>query len=51
MPELNKAFYALTPGRQKAYLIYFSSAKQAKTREAHIEKHIDKILNGKGLDD
>jgi uncharacterized protein YdeI (YjbR/CyaY-like superfamily) len=51
MPELNKAFYALTPGRQKAYLLYFSSAKQAKTRETRIEKHIDKILNGKGLDD
>jgi len=51
MPELNKAFYALTPGRQKAYLLYFSSAKQAKTREARIEKYIDKILDGKGLDD
>lgn len=51
MPELNKAFYALTPGRQKAYLLYFSSAKQAKTREARIEKYMDKILNGKGLDD
>lgn len=51
MPELNKAFYALTPGRQKAYLLYFSSAKQAKTREARIEKHLDKILDGKGLDD
>ncbi len=51
MPELYKAFYALTPGRQKAYLLYFSSAKQAKTRETRIEKHIDKILNGKGLDD
>lgn len=51
VPELNKAFYALTPGRQKAYLLYFSSAKQAKTREARIEKYMDKILNGKGLDD
>ncbi|WP_140486544.1 YdeI/OmpD-associated family protein [Flavobacterium sp. GSA192] len=51
MPELNKAFYALTPGRQKAYLLYFSSAKQAKTREARIEKYMDKILDGKGLDD
>ncbi|RVT72302.1 hypothetical protein EOD40_16010 [Flavobacterium sufflavum] len=51
MPELNKAFYALTPGRQKAYLLYFSSAKQSKTREARIEKYMDKILDGKGLDD
>lgn len=51
VPELNKAFYALTPGRQKAYLLYFSSAKQSKTREARIEKHLDKILDGKGLDD
>lgn len=51
MPELNKAFYSLTPGRQKAYLLYFSAAKQAKTREARIEKYIDKILDGKGLDD
>jgi len=51
MPELEKAFYALTPGRQKAYLLYFSAAKQAKTREARIEKYVEKILNGKGLDD
>ncbi|MGM8362992.1 YdeI/OmpD-associated family protein [Flavobacterium sp. ARAG 55.4] len=51
MPELKKAFQTLTPGRQKAYLLYFSSAKQAKTREARIEKYLEKILNGKGLDD
>lgn len=51
MPELKKAFQTLTPGRQKAYLLYFSSAKQAKTREARIEKHLEKILSGKGLDD
>lgn len=51
MPELNKAFCALTPGRQKAYLLYFSSAKQSKTSEARIEKYLDKILDGKGLDD
>lgn len=51
MPELNKAFFSLTPGRQKAYLLYFSAAKQAKTRETRIEKYIDKILDGKGLDD
>lgn len=51
MPELKKAFKALTPGRQRAYLLYFSSAKQVKTREARIEKYLDKILGGKGLDD
>lgn len=51
MPELKTAFYNLTPGRQKGYLLYFSAAKQAKTREARIEKYIEKILTGKGLDD
>jgi len=51
MPELKKAFTALTPGRQRGYLLYFSSAKQAATREARIEKYVDKILNGKGLED
>lgn len=50
-PALKKAFKALTPGRQRAYLLYFASAKQAKTREARIEKYIPQILNGKGLDD
>lgn len=50
-PVLNKAFLALTPGRQRGYLLYFSSAKQAKTREARIEKFTPNILNGKGLDD
>jgi uncharacterized protein YdeI (YjbR/CyaY-like superfamily) len=50
-PALNKAFKALTPGRQRAYLLYFSSAKQAKTREARIEKYTPQILRGKGLDD
>jgi uncharacterized protein YdeI (YjbR/CyaY-like superfamily) len=49
--EVNKAFYALTPGRQKGYLFYFSHAKQAKTREARIEKYYQKILDGKGIDD
>lgn len=49
--EFKKAFYALTPGRQRGYLLFFSSAKQAKTREARIEKYIPKILNGKGIDD
>lgn len=50
-PALKKAFYALTPGRQRGYLLYFSSAKQSKTRESRIEKSIPKILKGKGLDD
>ncbi len=49
--NLKKAFFALTPGRQRAYLFYFSQAKQAKTREARIEKYIPQILDGKGLDD
>lgn len=48
---VKKAFNALTPGRQRGYLLYFSSAKLAKTREARIEKYIPKILKGKGLDD
>src|SRR5690606_2098855 len=48
---LNKAFYSLTPGRQKGYLFYFNQAKQSKTRVARIEKYIPKILNKKGLDD
>jgi len=51
MPELKTAFYALTPGRQRGYLLHFSSAKQAKTREARIEKCMPGILDGKGLDD
>lgn len=50
-PALNKAFRALTPGRQRAYFINISSAKQAKTREARVEKFIPRILEGKGLDD
>ena len=51
MPELKIAFGALTPGKQRGYLLYFSSAKQAKTIQTRIEKHIEKILKGKGLDD
>jgi uncharacterized protein YdeI (YjbR/CyaY-like superfamily) len=51
MPALKTAFEALTPGRQKAYKLYFSSPKQSKTREARVEKSIAQILNGKGLDD
>lgn len=50
-PGLKKAFHALTPGRQRGYLLYFSQAKQSKTREARIEKSIPQILIGKGLDD
>lgn len=48
---LKAAFEALTPGRQKGYLLNFAQPKQAKTREARIEKYIPKILEGKGLDD
>ena len=48
---LKKAFYALTPGRQRGYLLHFSSAKQAKTRESRVEKYIPQILEGKGIDD
>lgn len=50
-PELQEAFEALTPGRQRAYLLHFSSAKQSKTRETRIEKYIPQILQGKGLND
>lgn len=48
---LRKAFYALTPGRQKGYLFYFSQAKQAATRESRIERYYAHILSGKGMDD
>jgi uncharacterized protein YdeI (YjbR/CyaY-like superfamily) len=51
MPALKTAFYALTPGRQRAYLLYFSSAKQSKTRETRIENYLQQILDGKGLND
>jgi uncharacterized protein YdeI (YjbR/CyaY-like superfamily) len=51
MPKLKKAFSGLTPGRQRGYMFYISSAKQAKTREARVEKCIEPILAGKGLDD
>ncbi|MBP1950814.1 YdeI/OmpD-associated family protein [Virgibacillus litoralis] len=50
-PALKTAFEDLTPGRQRAYIIYFSKAKQSKTRESRIEKYIHQILNGKGLND
>jgi uncharacterized protein YdeI (YjbR/CyaY-like superfamily) len=50
-PALKKAFEALTPGRQRAYLLHFSAPKQSKTRAARVEKCIPHILKGKGLDD
>lgn len=48
---LRKAFKALTPGRQRAYLVYFSQPRQSKTREARVEKSMPRILKGKGLND
>jgi uncharacterized protein YdeI (YjbR/CyaY-like superfamily) len=48
---LKTAFDALTPGRQRAYNLYFSAPKQSKTRESRVEKYMQQILNGKGLDD
>lgn len=51
IPDLKTAFYALTPGRQRAYLLHFSQPKLPKTREARVENSIPKILAGKGLDD
>jgi uncharacterized protein YdeI (YjbR/CyaY-like superfamily) len=48
---LKKAFESLTPGRQRGYLLYFSSAKQAKTREERVKKYTKQILAGKGLED
>jgi uncharacterized protein YdeI (YjbR/CyaY-like superfamily) len=50
-PHLKTAFDALTPGRQRAYLLYFSAPRQSKTRESRIEKCTPQILNGKGLND
>lgn len=50
-PALKTAFKALTPGRQRGYLLYFSRAKQSKTRERRVEKYIPHILDGKGLND
>jgi uncharacterized protein YdeI (YjbR/CyaY-like superfamily) len=51
IPDLDAAFYSLTPGRQRAYLLYFAAPKQSKTREARVEKCMPQILNGKGLND
>jgi uncharacterized protein YdeI (YjbR/CyaY-like superfamily) len=50
-PTLKTAFNALTPGRQRAYIFYFSQPKQSKTRESRIETYMQQILDGKGLDD
>ena len=51
LPALKTAFYALTPGRQRGYLFYFSQPKQSKTREARVEKCMQPIFSGKGLND
>ena len=51
IPALKTAFYALTPGRQRAYLLYFSQPKQSKTRQSRVEKCMQRILNGNGLND
>lgn len=51
IPALNTAFEALTPGRQRAYILHFSQPKQSKTRESRIEKCMPKIFEGKGLND
>ena len=51
LPALKTAFKALTPGRQRGYILYFSQPKQSRTREARVEKSIQPILNGKGLND
>jgi uncharacterized protein YdeI (YjbR/CyaY-like superfamily) len=50
-PVLKTAFDALTPGRQRGYLFYFSQPKQSKTRESRVKKCMQQILNGKGLND
>ncbi len=51
IPALKTAFEALTPGRQRAYILYFSAPKQSKTRESRVEKSMQQILNGGGLND
>ena len=51
VPGLRTAFESLTPGRQRAYILYFSKAKQSKTRKSRIEKYTQQILDGKGLRD
>jgi uncharacterized protein YdeI (YjbR/CyaY-like superfamily) len=51
IPALKTAFDALTPGRKRGYILYFSAAKRSKTRESRVEKCMQQILNGKGLND
>jgi len=51
IPALKTSFEALTPGRQRAYILYFSQPKQSKTRQSRVEKYMQQILNGKGLND
>ena len=51
IPALKTAFDALTPGRQRAYILYFSAPKQSKTRESRVERYMQRILDGKGLND
>lgn len=51
LPDLKIAFEALTPGRQRGYLLYFSAPKQTQTRKSRIEKSISKIFNGQGIHD
>jgi uncharacterized protein YdeI (YjbR/CyaY-like superfamily) len=51
IPALKAAFNALTPGRQRGYILYFSAPKQSKTRESRVEKCMQQILNGKRLND
>jgi len=51
IPALKTAFEALTPGRRRGYVLYFSGAKQSKTRESRVEKWLPQILKGKGLND
>ncbi len=50
-PALKKAFDALTPGRQRGYILHFAAPKQSKTKEARVEKCMKQILAGKGLND
>jgi uncharacterized protein YdeI (YjbR/CyaY-like superfamily) len=50
-PKLKAAFHALTPGRQKGYLLHFAAAKRSATRTARVKKHAPRILQGLGLDD
>lgn len=51
LPDLKAAFESLTPGRQRGYLFYFAQPKQSKTRTSRVEKYVQHILDGKGIDD